>query len=161
MHFSAILASTYFNLWILWRYPESLESAPFPYHHQDEYFLIWFMRPVPALLLGQHIFSFLFSRLFFVLSLHDHSKKMRKELHMRVVALAGYKCHFSLSCQLVFVMLPILAESEWTRSSKSFDPSSRTKLLWVMTYSIFPPWNTYCKIPRKILFRLSCNSRLT
>lgn len=125
---------------------------------QNEYINICLMHPVPALVLWQHAFSFLSSHLFFVFSLHDLYKKMRKEHRMMMVALAGHKCHFRLSCQLVFQMLPILAENEWLLSNDSFDPSSKSKLFWIMTYSIFPTQNIYYKIPRKILFQFSCNS---
>lgn len=148
-----------FHLLILWWYSKSLELASFSLSQQDEYINICLMHPVPALVLWQHIFSFLSSRLFFVLSLHDHYKKMRKEHGMMMVVLAGHKCHFRLSCQPVFQMLPILAGNEWLPSGDSFDPSSRSKLFWIMTYSIFPTQNIYYKMPRKILFQLSCNSR--
>lgn len=44
------------------------------------------------------------------------------------------------------------AEKELLCGSDSFDPSSGSKLFWIMTYSIFPIQNIYYKIPRKILF---------
>lgn len=43
-------------------------------------------------------------------------------------------------------------------ASDSFDPSSRSKLFWIMTYSIFPTWNVFYKMSRKTLFQLSCIS---
>ena len=125
---------------------------------QNECIIICLMHPVPALVLWQQGFSFLSSHLFFVLSVHDHCKKMRKDHCMMMVALAGHKCHFTLSCQPIFHMLPILAENEWLLTGNSFDQSSRSKLFWIMTYSIFPTQNIYYKRPRKRLFRLSCNS---
>ena len=104
---------------------------------QNECINICLMHPVPALVLWQQIFSFLSSHLFFVLSVHDHCKKTRKDHCMMMVALAGHKCHFTLSCQPIFHMLPILAENEWLLPGNSFDQSSRSKLFWIMTYSIF------------------------
>lgn len=76
-----------------------------------------------------------------------------------MVALAGHKCHYRLSCQPAFQMLPIVAENEGLLSGNSFDPSSWSKLFWIMTYSVFPSWNIYYKIPRKTQFQLSGNSR--
>lgn len=127
-----------FNLLILWGYLKPLESLLFLLPQQNECINICLMHPVPALVLWQRAFLFLSSPLFFVLSVHDHCKKMRKDHCMIVVALAGHKCHFRLSCQPIFHMLPILAENEWLLSGDSFDQSSRSKLFWIMTYSTFP-----------------------
>lgn len=161
--FFAVLLGTFgfnlivFNLLILWGYLKSLESLLFLLPQQNEC-IICLMHPVPALVLWQRAFLFLSSHLFFVFSVHDHCKKMRKDHCMIVVALAGHKCHFRLSCQPIFHMLPILAENEWLLSGDSFDQSSRSKLFWIMTCSTFPIHNIYYKRPRKRLFQLSCNS---
>lgn len=130
----------------------------FSWLQQNGSFNICLMHTVPDLLLWQHIISFLSSHLCFMLSLHTAVRK-GKEHHVMMVALAGHKCHSDFLVNLYSKCCPSwLRMSDCSAVIPLIHHLRVSKLFWKMTYSIFLTQNIYYKMPRKILFQLSCNS---
>ena len=125
-----------FNLLILWGYLKPLESLLFCCPNRMNA-LIFVLCILFQLWYSDNKF-FHFSQVIYSLcSVSMTTVRKRERITAWWWALAGHKRHFTLSCQPIFHMLPILAENEWLLTGDSFDQSSRSKLFWIMTYSIF------------------------